>query len=126
MSYKRAARVAFFSADGALANAAVRTAESLGGGWLVATAAACDRLGEHATPDGSGAVGRGLWSQQDLLVSLDEPARSWLAELALSVPTRHYGVDNLPSADQLPAVEQRVKSMVAGMRMFARGSVNTL
>lgn len=123
MSYKRAARVAFISADGALANAAVRVAESVGGGWLVATAVACRSLEKRAAS--GGAVShpeQNLCGQQDLLVSLDEPARSWLAELAPAVPTRHYGVDNLTSANQRQAIQQRVKSMVAGMRMLARDS----
>lgn len=109
MGYKRAARVAFFSADGALANIAVRAAENLGAGWLVATAIASERPEAAAVS--------GLY---DLLVSLDESARLWLAQLQPPVPARHYGVDDLAPAEQAGAIEQRVKSMLGGMRMLAR------
>lgn len=123
MAYKRAARVAFFSSDGALANIAVRTAGNSGAGWLVATAIACDglKMGD-AIERRSAAHGQDAWRRQDLLVSLDQSAKSLLAEWAPPVPARHYGVDELAPADQARAIEQRVKSMIAGMRMLARSS----
>lgn len=109
--YKRQARIAFVSAAAHLAEAAVRTAARDGAGWIDATAIACGGL---ETLDS--------WGEQDLLVSLDEPAKALLASVRPKAPTRHYGVDQLAPADQQRAVEQRVKSMVAGMRMFARDS----
>lgn len=123
MGYKRAARVAFFSSDGELANAAVQVAECVGGGWIVASAVACAGLETRVARGRSSTEGgQAAWRQQDLLVTLDEPARALLARLEPPVPARHYGVGDLAPADQARAVEQRVKSMVAGMRMLARNS----
>lgn len=118
MAYKRAARIAFFSADGALADIAVRAAETFAVGWLVATAIACERV--ELSDWHSAERARAAWRQYDLLVSLDEPARLWLAQLQPPAPVRHYGIDDLAPAEQAGAVAQRVQSMVGGMRMLAR------
>lgn len=118
MGYKRPARVAFISTDGALAQAALRVAESDGAGWLTATAISVDAATANRTDI------LALIAQQDLVVSLDGAAEALLGALAPTLPTRHYGVDGLSADNQIEAVARRVKGMIAGMRMFARDSLD--
>lgn len=134
MGYKRRARVAFLSANaGFLARCAVYFVNRDGGQWMQAIAICC--------PDSDGSIELAqalpgiekialetprceLLEQQDLVVTLDRIATTALNAFALKVPTRHYRVDALPSQNQVGAVEQRVKGMLAGMRMFARAETD--
>lgn len=134
MGYKRRARVAFLSANaGFLARCAVYFVNRDGSQWMQAIAIRCTNSDSplelaQALP-GIEKIAlktprRELLEQQDLVVSLDRIATTTLNAYALAVPTRHYRVDALPLQNQVGAVEQRVKGMLAGMRMFARAETD--
>lgn len=129
MGYKRPARVAFLSNKGGkLAQCAAHFAQREGIEWMAAIAVECPESKARivvTVPQGAEKVAlnepqRELLEHQDLLVSLDGAGREVLRALRLTVATRHYDVDILPATDQIAAIEQRVKGMLAGMRMFGR------
>lgn len=127
MGYKRPARVAFLSGKGGkLAQCAAHFAKREGIEWMAAIAVECPgstaRIAVEVPPGAEKValkkLHREMLEHQDLLVSLDGVGREVLRALGLTVAMRHYDVGVLPAMDQIAAIEQRVKGMLAGMRMF--------